>query len=365
MAKKIKPVLVLDKLMDSYADYINKNISDRLNPEEIESFVKKVVKPLYLDFDIGKYKKMISVQVANNIKENSDIEIDLKEFKRGGKVVKSILLLFSGIQVANNFQNIKDSENRLQDTVRNLKLHIDAADTIVTGINFKSPDIAYKGLTKSLSRISTIMGMVDSGYKTYDAFLDDDYEKVMMGMGETISQGMILLGGMTAIGGWVLCGGFLIMSCIDAYNKAGIRDHFENYRKKFANGQHESHYNEHSVIKGIYDEIIETRKSLDDSWRSWVLSKDSIKDLDAKKIPPQVIAKWTDLSHVVVPENENYKDAVYMPVDEHGQLIDISNMSKKQKKGVKYHPCYAFSDLIHIGKEEQNVIFLYTVSGSQ
>lgn len=33
-----------------------------------------------------------------------------------------------------------------------------------------------------------------------------------------------------------------------------------------------------------------------------------------------------DQSHVVVPDNKNYQDAVRMPVDEHGQLIDMSNM---------------------------------------
>ncbi len=64
-----------------------------------------------------------------------------------------------------------------------------------------------------------------------------------------------------------------------------------------------------------------------------------------------------DQTHVVVPENENYKDAVYMPVDEHGQLIDMRNMTEEQKKGVRYRPCYALSELMHIGKEEQSFIF--------
>ncbi len=64
-----------------------------------------------------------------------------------------------------------------------------------------------------------------------------------------------------------------------------------------------------------------------------------------------------DQSHVVVPDNDNYKDAVKMPVDEHGQLIDMSRMTKEQKKVVKYHPCYALSELLHIGKDEQSFIF--------
>ncbi len=64
-----------------------------------------------------------------------------------------------------------------------------------------------------------------------------------------------------------------------------------------------------------------------------------------------------DQTHVVVPENKNYKGAVRMPVDEHGQLIDMSNMSKEQKKGVKYHPCYTLSELLHIDKGQQGFIF--------
>lgn len=64
-----------------------------------------------------------------------------------------------------------------------------------------------------------------------------------------------------------------------------------------------------------------------------------------------------DQTHIVVPDNKNYEGAVRMPVDEHGQLIDMSGMSKEQKKGVKYHPCYALSELLHIGKENQSFIF--------
>lgn len=64
-----------------------------------------------------------------------------------------------------------------------------------------------------------------------------------------------------------------------------------------------------------------------------------------------------DQTHLVVPENNNYKDAVRMPVDEHGQLIDMSRMTEEQKKAVKYHPCYALSELLHIGKDDQSFIF--------
>ena len=64
-----------------------------------------------------------------------------------------------------------------------------------------------------------------------------------------------------------------------------------------------------------------------------------------------------DQSHLVVPENDNYKDAVRMPVDEHGQLIDMSGMTKEQKSVIKYHPCYALSELLHVGYDNQCFIF--------
>ncbi len=64
-----------------------------------------------------------------------------------------------------------------------------------------------------------------------------------------------------------------------------------------------------------------------------------------------------DQTHIVVPENDNYNDAVRMPVDEHGQLIDMSKMTEEQKKAVKYHPCYALSELLHIGTDEHCFIF--------
>lgn len=64
-----------------------------------------------------------------------------------------------------------------------------------------------------------------------------------------------------------------------------------------------------------------------------------------------------DQCHVVVPENESYEDAVRMPVDEHGQRIDMSKMTEEQKGAVKYRPCYALSELLHISKDDKSFIF--------
>ncbi|HLE11497.1 MAG TPA: transposase [Bacteriovoracaceae bacterium] len=55
-----------------------------------------------------------------------------------------------------------------------------------------------------------------------------------------------------------------------------------------------------------------------------------------------------DQTHCVVPDNENYKDAVRMPVDEHGQLYKkLDTLTPEQRKALKYHPCYALSFIMH------------------
>jgi hypothetical protein len=56
-----------------------------------------------------------------------------------------------------------------------------------------------------------------------------------------------------------------------------------------------------------------------------------------------------DQSHLVVPDNDNYQDAVKMPVDEHGQLYSLKGLTAEQKKGLIYHRCYALSTLLNVG----------------
>ena len=56
-----------------------------------------------------------------------------------------------------------------------------------------------------------------------------------------------------------------------------------------------------------------------------------------------------DQTHIVVPANENYEDAVWMPVDEFGHLYDNYDiLSEEQKKALQFHPCYTLSTLLHI-----------------
>ena len=61
-----------------------------------------------------------------------------------------------------------------------------------------------------------------------------------------------------------------------------------------------------------------------------------------------------DQSHLVVPRNDSYADAVYMPVDEHGQqYAGLDKMGEKERKALKYHPCYTLSTLLHLSFKKQ------------
>lgn len=63
-----------------------------------------------------------------------------------------------------------------------------------------------------------------------------------------------------------------------------------------------------------------------------------------------------DQTHLVVPDNPHYVDVARMPVDEHGQRIDMSNMSDEQQRAVRYRPCYALSELLHVFSDEPGYI---------
>lgn len=59
-----------------------------------------------------------------------------------------------------------------------------------------------------------------------------------------------------------------------------------------------------------------------------------------------------DQSHLVVPDNPNYKEAVKMPVDEHGQLYPmLHKLSKEEKRLLVYHPCYTLTTLLNIAPD--------------
>ena len=59
-----------------------------------------------------------------------------------------------------------------------------------------------------------------------------------------------------------------------------------------------------------------------------------------------------DQSHLVVPDNKNYKNTVKMPVDEHGQLYqNLGSLTYEQKQGLVYHRCYTLSTLLNVAME--------------
>lgn len=61
-----------------------------------------------------------------------------------------------------------------------------------------------------------------------------------------------------------------------------------------------------------------------------------------------------DQTHLVVPRNRNYEDAVYMPVDEHGQrYAGYNDMTEEQRRALCWHPCYTLSTLMHLSFEKQ------------
>lgn len=60
-----------------------------------------------------------------------------------------------------------------------------------------------------------------------------------------------------------------------------------------------------------------------------------------------------DQSHLVVPDNKNYRDAVRMPVDEHGQwYANFNDLTEEQKKTLVYHPCYTLSTLLNVAPDK-------------
>lgn len=61
-----------------------------------------------------------------------------------------------------------------------------------------------------------------------------------------------------------------------------------------------------------------------------------------------------DQTHLVVPDNKHYEDAVRMPVDEHGQRYkNFDDLTTEQRKSLTYHPCYTLSVLLHLSYERQ------------
>ncbi len=70
-----------------------------------------------------------------------------------------------------------------------------------------------------------------------------------------------------------------------------------------------------------------------------------------------------DQTHLVVPDNSNYKGAEWAYVDEHGQRIDTKEMTDEQKKAIKPRLCYSLSLLVHLGADGSTVVCGYKLGG--
>jgi hypothetical protein len=55
-----------------------------------------------------------------------------------------------------------------------------------------------------------------------------------------------------------------------------------------------------------------------------------------------------DMSLLPVPDNPNYEGTGYLPLDEEGNFIDISNLDEEERARVKYRRCYGFTSLLRI-----------------
>jgi len=64
-----------------------------------------------------------------------------------------------------------------------------------------------------------------------------------------------------------------------------------------------------------------------------------------------------DLSFVPVPDNANYRHVARLPLDEHGNYLDLRDLTPEERKRVRYTPCYALVSLLHVLPEDGGYIY--------
>ena len=64
-----------------------------------------------------------------------------------------------------------------------------------------------------------------------------------------------------------------------------------------------------------------------------------------------------DLTLIGVPDNPNYKHVARLPLDENGKYIDTKELSPKEKKRLRYTPCYALVSLLHVLPGEKGHVY--------
>ncbi|MCD6578022.1 transposase [bacterium] len=66
-----------------------------------------------------------------------------------------------------------------------------------------------------------------------------------------------------------------------------------------------------------------------------------------------------DGTFLVVPDNENYRYTVRMPLDEHDNLINLKMLSEEMRKSIKYKPCYKLTTLLHLSNADTEPVYIY------
>jgi hypothetical protein len=69
-----------------------------------------------------------------------------------------------------------------------------------------------------------------------------------------------------------------------------------------------------------------------------------------------------DHTYLPLPNNKNYEKAELMPLDEHGNLIDVNRLSEEKRRNLKYTYCYGLTTLLHVNGSGDKKGFIYTGS---
>lgn len=69
-----------------------------------------------------------------------------------------------------------------------------------------------------------------------------------------------------------------------------------------------------------------------------------------------------DHTYLPLPNNSNYEKAELMPLDEHGNLIDVNRLSEEKRKNLKYTYCYGLTTLLHLNGSGDKKGFIYAGS---
>lgn len=64
-----------------------------------------------------------------------------------------------------------------------------------------------------------------------------------------------------------------------------------------------------------------------------------------------------DLTHIIVPDNPNYKHVARLPLDEKGRYIDTKGLTPEEKKRIRHTPCYGLASLLHVLPGERGHVY--------